>query len=258
VNQPLPEFGSAATRRFQRAVGDAISRHEFSIAVQPIVNLETGESVAWEALARWDHRVWGPIPPTMFIGAAERAAAIGAIDGWVLDQACRWRAHSGASGVIGVNVSPSALREPGFATTTLAVIRSYRLPPEAVCLEITESMAFRHHDESVRTIERLAEAGVWIALDDLGVGHASMSALSGLPVKVVKLDRSVAAGVGHDAEAEALAARVIAGCRLRGRRVVAEGIETPAQAEFFRQLGCAWGQGFHFGRPERVAERATA
>ena len=121
--------------------------------------------------------------------------------------------------------------------------------PSRLYIEITETMAIRRHGPAVAALEALSEAGVRIALDDLGVGHASMAALSGVPVSTVKLDRSIAAGIGMGVGAEQQAGAIAAICLLHGRQMVAEGIETPAQATFFRELGCEWGQGYHFGRP---------
>jgi diguanylate cyclase len=230
-------------------VASAAGRGELSIALQPIVNLATGETAGWEALARWHHRTWGSIPPTTFIGAAERFGCIDVIDSWVLHHACKWRTRSRRAGVVGVNVSAGTLDDPGFAGRVLGVVRSHGLKPTDLCIEITETMALRRSGATNGTLRALSDAGVYIALDDLGQGHATMEAIAHLPVDVVKLDRRVAAGLGQGVGAERHAQVVAALCLLRGRRIVAEGIETAEQAGFFRELDITWGQGFYFGRP---------
>jgi EAL domain-containing protein (putative c-di-GMP-specific phosphodiesterase class I) len=226
-----------------------------TIAVQPIVDLSTGATAGWEALARWEHRLWGPIPPRTFIGAAERFGCIDLIDSWVLQHACKWRARGRHAGFIGVNVSAGGLDDPGFAARVLGVVRSHGLRPSDLFIEITETVAMRRGGATTGVLHVLSDAGVYIALDDLGQGHATLKAISDLPVDVVKLDRSIAGGIGRGLGAERYAQVVAASCHLRGRRIVAEGIETAEQARFFRDLGCTWGRARAFTLGDRLHRR---
>jgi EAL domain-containing protein (putative c-di-GMP-specific phosphodiesterase class I) len=246
---PGPSGASLAADRFGRDICSAAERGELSIAFQPIVEFATGSTAGWEALARWSHGMVGAIPPRAFVGAADRLGCVEVIDTWVLNRACEWRAQRAGPGVIGVNVSAGSLDDPDFVTRMLDVVHSHAVDPSHLCVEVPETMAVHRGGVTERALRDLAEAGVWVALDDLCEGHATLEALSGLPVSVVKIDRSVAAGLGKGLGMEQYAATVAAICRLRDRRIVAEGIETPAQAGFFRDLGCTWGQGFYFGRP---------
>lgn len=236
----------------------AARRGDLSIDVQPIVDLATGATAGWEALARWTHPFLGRIPPRMFIDAAERLRCVDVIDNAVLHKACVWRRRRPGPGVIGVNVSAGSLEDPYFATRFLDVARSHGVDPSDVCLELTETMPVDRGGVSEGALHHLSRAGVWIALDDLGEGHATLEALSDLPVSLVKLGRAIAAGLGKGLGMEQHAAMVVAVCHVRDRRIVAEGIETAAQADFFRELGCTWGQGFYFGHPVPAHELVSA
>jgi diguanylate cyclase (GGDEF)-like protein len=231
---------------------EAIADGQLFLLYQPIVNLDGGGLSGVEALVRWAHPTRGTLAPDTFIPVAERTGLIVPLGRWVLREACRqiaaWTAKHGdaAPKVFNVNVSARELREPGFAEEVAAALTEYGVSPSQVAIEITETTIFEL-GASVTNLRALRDLGIRIALDDFGTGHSTLTMLQDCPVDELKLDRSFT-----QAEADGrptIAAAVLHLAQALGLHVVAEGVETPQQADQLRSLGYEAAQGYYFARP---------
>ena len=225
----------------------ALERHELELAFQPIVSLDGGGTVGQEALLRWTRRA-GAILPEEFIPVAEETGLIVPIGSWVLDQACREAVH-GAPGFTSVNLSPRQIAEPDLVGTVAAALERSGLPPEALSLEVTETVLLALTRATLRNLRGLKGLGVRLVLDDFGTGYSSLAHLTELPVDMIKIDRSFVANLAPGRPEAAIVGAVIFMSAALGIDVVAEGVEDEAQAELLRGMGCPLAQGFHFGRP---------
>jgi len=232
---------------------DALERGEFALSYQPQVELETGRVFAAEALIRWRRSEMGLVTPGDFVHIAEETGAIFALGEWVLREACgqlvRWRARGHGEMRIAVNLSPHQFRRPGFPDLAARILRETGLPPLALELELTESTLMTQSAENVSILERLADMGIGLAVDDFGTGYSSLSYLQRFPIHTLKIDKSFVSGIGEDANDTAIVTAVIAMANSLGLKVVAEGVESSAQAAFLRQHGCLAAQGFFFSEP---------
>ncbi|MCI2237419.1 bifunctional diguanylate cyclase/phosphodiesterase [Paenibacillus sp. TRM 82003] len=230
--------------------GDA-SAGELFVVYQPVVDLADGSVSGAEALARWRHPLRGVVPPDDFLGLAEHEGLGAVVDELVLHRALaqlrRWEetGHRGLS--VSVNLGRSSMCDPQLAERVLDALTTHRVPAQQLHLEITEHDALPDDEEIRTSLHRLVDAGVSVSLDDFGVGYTSLSYLRRYPVGVLKLDRSLVEP--DDATARSLRAGITALATSLGLAVVAEGIETAAQAEEARRLGVRFGQGYHFARP---------
>ncbi len=252
-----PALDEAALVRFRRVaeLAEAVEQGEFTLHYQPIVMLASGETDGYEALIRWRHPELGELLPSEFIPLAEESGLIVPIGRWVLREACLHIARVGAVADrvldVAVNVSARQLQHPDFVSHVEDALSESGLPPERLVLEITESVVIDTGDVEVR-LALLKERGVQIALDDFGTGYGSLAYLQKLPVDIVKIDRSFTATIDSDAGGEALLRAIIGLGSALGTRLIAEGIERPAQSDLIRTLGCERGQGFHYGRPSAM------
>jgi diguanylate cyclase (GGDEF)-like protein/PAS domain S-box-containing protein len=250
-----PAMHQRATRRLRTdtELRDAVTRGEFTVYYQPIVSAASGEVSCVEALVRWDHPQRGVVPPSEFLPAAERTGLIVELGGFVLRTACaqvsRWRAHWPKLSVA-VNVSQAELLRADFAAVVTGVLESTGLPPDALHLEITETVLAPEHDITC-ALESLAVLGVQFSIDDFGTGHSSLSRLRALPVDRLKIDKSFVSEI--DDGVAPLLSSIIALAHSLGRTVVAEGVETPQQAAFLIANGCDELQGYLFSRPVAAA-----
>ncbi len=231
----------------------AIIDEQFHLVYQPIVDLDgAGRLIGVEALVRWSHPVRGSVPPVDFIPLAERSGLIVPLGRWVVREACRqfaaWSAEHGAAApaVLNVNVSARELREPGFATDVAGALAESGMPAHRLVLEVTETTVFQLGG-SVSNLTTLRELGVRVSLDDFGTGQSTLSLLQNCPVDELKLDQSFtqAEATGEPT----IAAAVLQLARVLGLHVVAEGVETPQQADRLREIGYHAAQGYHFARP---------
>jgi diguanylate cyclase (GGDEF)-like protein/PAS domain S-box-containing protein len=228
---------------------------DFVLHYQPTIELETGTIVGVEALVRWQHPTRGLVPPLDFIPLAEETGRIVEIGRWVLSEACRqtarWRAElpGAASLELSVNVSTRQVRRPALLEDVRSALASSGLPPDALMLEITESVLARRLEEMTSTLDEVISLGVQLALDDFGTGYSSLSLLQTLPVHTLKIDRSFVQSIGTGPERRAFVRAIVDLAEALSLRVVAEGIELEAQVTELWQLGCRLGQGFLFARP---------
>ncbi|CAN5631622.1 hypothetical protein BH09ACT7_BH09ACT7_58930 [soil metagenome] len=225
----------------------------FSLAYQPVVSLPDGAPVAVEALARWTAPNGMQISPETFVAVAEGAGLGAVLDAMVLDLACREVQASGTTLDVHVNVGAARLGSRAFEQQVARTLKRYAITPGRLVLEITETVPIVDLAEGAAAIRRLSALGVRLALDDFGAGFNSLTYLHALPVHVVKLDRSLAIGAEPD-QGTALYRSVIGLCGALGMEVIAEGIESTAQAETVFGAGCRLAQGHLFGRAVGIAE----
>ena len=242
----------------------AIERDELVLHYQPIIELDSGEVEAVEALVRWEDPERGLIGPMEFIPLAEYTGLIGAIGEWVVDEVCRqvraWR-EDGLELAVNINVSLRQFRDPMFANRLTDALHRGGLSPGDLTIEITESTAMRDPECVEPVLDELRALGVRIAIDDFGAGHSSLGRLRRIAVHDLKIDRELLQAVPEDDAARKLAAATIGLVDSLGMRAIAEGVETEEQRQFLIERGCPLAQGFHLGRPvdgNRIAELALA
>jgi EAL domain-containing protein (putative c-di-GMP-specific phosphodiesterase class I) len=220
---------------------------------QPIVSLPSGQIEGFEALARW-YRPNGQITPGEFIPVAEESGLIVPLGATVLDQACRelaiWRSTLPGAGhaYVSVNLSPRQVLESDIVDSVAEVLERHRLPGEALCLEITESVMLEDTVETQAVLRALRALGVSLSVDDFGTGFSSLSYLKRYPVSRVKIDKSFVDELDSADADESLVVAIIAMAAALDLSTVAEGVERASQASRLFELGCTDAQGFHFSR----------
>ncbi|MBC7514542.1 MAG: bifunctional diguanylate cyclase/phosphodiesterase [Herminiimonas sp.] len=236
----------------------ALAERELFVVYQPVLALlpdgSVDRSAGVEALVRWHHPLRGIVPPVEFIGVAEASGLIGALGDFVLETACsdfmQWQQTLGALAprLLAVNLSRAQLAEPGLKTRVAQILSSAGMAPAALQLEVTESLAVQ--DERMREhLGALKSLGLKLALDDFGTGYSSLSCLHLLPVDTVKIDRTFVSQSDTSAHHRVLIEATVRVAHSLGMDTVAEGIETIAQAEVVRQIGCDKVQGYLFSKP---------
>lgn len=236
---------------------EAIERRQFVLAFQPQVAASDGRIVAAEALLRWQHPKLGLTLPAGFIKRAEESGLIVEIGEWVIEAVAETIARWAAIGVeqrLAINVSARQLDQSHFFRQLRAAMQAARAPARLLELEITETLAMHCGDETLAAIAALRADGATIAIDDFGTGYSNLARLRELPVDRVKIDRSLIAPIADQPQARAIVQAVIGLIHGLGCEAVAEGIETLAQAELLRLMGCDVIQGFAIARP--MAEEA--
>ena len=256
-----------------QALPAALEHGELFLEYQPIIDLADGHTRAMEALVRWNHPVRGLLGPGEFVPLAEETGAIVALGRWVLRRAAAdavtWPpGPQGAPPAVAVNIAVRQVREPGLLAQVRDALASAGLPTDRLHLELTESavMGPEHGGRAaLETLEELAASGVRIAIDDFGTGYSNLAYLHRLPAHTLKIDSSFVAALPladeptHDAT-EAIVISLITVAHACGMTVIAEGVETLAQADRLRELGVEMAQGYHFSRPvpaHRVAALTT-
>ena len=231
----------------------AIEADSLRLAYQPQVDLRDGRVLRVEALLRWHDEELGSVSPIEFIRLAEETGSIHSLGQWVLDRACRdARAISERLGrpmPVAVNVSMRQLSDPGFADLVDDTLARYHLNGDILELEVTEGSLLADWVDVEDTLARLRDSGVQLAVDDFGSGFSSLRSLRRLPVQRLKIDSSFVANVPVDPADTAIVSAILGLARQLKLDVVAEGVETQAQLELLRELGCEAGQGYLFHRP---------
>jgi diguanylate cyclase (GGDEF)-like protein/PAS domain S-box-containing protein len=232
----------------------AVERNELFLEYQPIMDLVTGELVSAEALVRWNHPTRGRLAPDTFIPLAEETGLIDEIGTWVLRTACvevaRWaRRSKGRVPRVGVNLSPHQLADPQLPWTIQAALAEAGAVPAWLGLEVTESLLMVNTGAVLERLHAIRSLGVSIAIDDFGTGFSSLAYLQQFPMSHIKIDRSFVIPLDDPARDSGVVRAIVEIGRSLGMATVAEGIETEAQLERLRGLGCDLGQGFLLGRP---------
>jgi diguanylate cyclase (GGDEF)-like protein len=234
----------------------AIAQDELLVYYQPLVDLSDGHPVGAEALVRWRHPGGEIVAPGQFIGLAEETGLIRGIGDFVTRTACKqlasWDPVAGPgqpAPMLHVNLSARQLTDPGLVGRISQCLAAAGANPSQLCLELTETAFLVDEATSLARLKALKKLGASLCVDDFGTGYSSLSHLTKFPIDVVKIDRSFIEGLGLRARDTAIVESVIALGQTLGLRVVAEGVETQAQATHLRALGCHQAQGYLFGRP---------
>ena len=248
------EMHTTSVRRLDIAsqLRDAVERQEFRLLYQPVLRLEGNRFAGAEALLRWQHPTRGLLAPDQFLDIAEESGLIVPIGTWVVEEACRelrrWiDAHTGLEPLgVAINLSARQL-EADIVDTVREAIRVNRLDPAAITIEITEGLIATGRTEAHDTIRALKDLGTWLAIDDFGTGYSSLGRLRDFEFDELKIDRSFVSDINTGDTT--LVGTQVAMARGLGLNVVAEGVETCAELDFLRHIGCQQVQGFLVARP---------
>jgi len=239
----------------QQAIRGATQRGEMSLAFQPKLSLATQRVLGAEALLRWHHPELGHVSPGDFIPLAEASGDILSIGEWVLEEAMRQIAQWRQQGLldddfhIAVNVAARQLARKNFAETLLSRLSRHGIPARFLALEVTESGLLSDLDNARIQLAQLADVNIAVAIDDFGTGHSSLAYVKTLPFSTLKIDRAFVMDLEKDAVDRHLALTITQLAHAVGCDVVAEGIETAAQADYLRSIGCEAAQGYYYARP---------
>jgi len=253
VRRPLATVRRGGGMSLETELRRALEHDELWVAYQPQIDLATRRIVGTEALVRWAHPSRGQMRPDEFLPLAEELGLLGAIDEWVLAQACRqtaaWRATELADLHVSVNLSGGPLRSGRLHELVLSALGDTGLPPTALEVEVTEKVAATEGEAGLESLVAIRALGVRVAIDDFGTGYSSLSRLRMLPADIVKIDQSFVREIVDRSSAVPLVTSTISLAHGLGLSIVAEGIETPQQLAFLTDKGCETGQGYLFGRP---------
>jgi diguanylate cyclase (GGDEF)-like protein/PAS domain S-box-containing protein len=249
-----PELLGKPSRRheLESRLIHALSNGEFVLHYQPMVELVSGRPFGLEALLRWKDENGELLLPEEFLTIAEELGLMADIGHWVLNEACRRGARwieEGYDLTLAINLSVRQFHRIDFVRAVQKVLADTRFPPNRLQLEISEPLAVRDIDFTLRTLATLHGQGIRIAIDDYGTGYLNFTQLRHLPLDAVKLDRTLVRDALAAPENKAIAAALIKSANILGLQVIAEGVETRAQAELLRSFDCALAQGFLFSRP---------
>jgi diguanylate cyclase (GGDEF)-like protein len=233
----------------------ALEKHELRLLFQPIVDLRTYRMVGAEALLRWRHPVESVLAPDKFLRIAEEAGLMVPITRWVILRVVKlageWlrRLPANQKFFISINLSPTALRDPGMADYIASLLRETQLPPSLLKFELTEAALISNVGAARETLDRLHAMGIQLMLDDFGTGYSSLSYLQLFPFDFVKIDRPFVNSSGSDQANTGMMAAMVQMAGSLNLTAIAEIIETEAAARALQEMGCDYGQGFYFSEP---------
>jgi diguanylate cyclase (GGDEF)-like protein len=260
--------GSEEKVQLESDLHSAIALKQFELYYQPKVNTTTGTVRSAEALIRWVHPKRGLVSPNDFIPLAEECGLIGAIGEWVVREACRqaraWQDEGLAPLRISVNLSASQFRGTGLTDSIRRALDDAGLQPQYLEVELTESAVMSDPEESIAILEQLSAMGVLVSVDDFGTGYSSMSYLRRFPIDKLKIDRVFINEIASRPEDASIVRAIVSLAHSLRLKVVAEGVETAAQLDFLKAVGCDEYQGYHFSRPlpaiefERIIRASSA
>lgn len=234
----------------------AIERNELSLHYQPIVSLQNGKIIGFEALLRWQHKELGAVPPGKFIPIAEDSGLMIPITVWVLREGSRqiaqWQKIAPAYEhlFVSLNVSSKHLSNDELIDNVEQALASSGISPASLKLEITESVAMENAEHTIALLTKLKRIGVQLSIDDFGTGYSSLSYLHRLPFDTLKVDRSFVYSVDENGENSAILQTIISLAKSLKMKIIAEGIETESQLALLQYLGCDYGQGFLLAKPQ--------
>ena len=243
---------AVAVLQLENDLRRAIDRGELGVKYQPIVALQSARIIGFEALARWRHRQRGQVPPTEFIPMAEETGVIGVLGRWVLAEACRQMKAMQAlyprtpGLTLSVNLSGRQILQPDLVEQISDVLQATGLDPRLLRLELTESVLVENEAAAARCLHRLRQLGLKLVIDDFGTGYSSLSYLHRMPIDLLKIDASFVQTMAHDEKNRRIVETILSLGRNLGVEVIAEGVETAAQAQALHRLGCGLVQGHLF------------
>lgn len=238
----------------------ALKEQQFLLRYQPQVNVNTGQITGAEALIRWQHPERGLVLPTQFIPIVEERGLIVPIGEWVLREACRqnkeWQVAGLPSIPVAVNLSALQFQQKNLSQEVTRILQDCGLAPECLELELTESAVMRDAETTITTMRMLKNIGLGLSLDDFGTGYSSLSQLKRLPLDKLKIDQSFVRGLPNDPDDLAISIAIIGMGKALKLNVIAEGVETEAQMEVLRSVGCDEIQGYFVAEPLPASEFA--
>ncbi len=248
------DLTSQASERLvmQQCLRLALEQGEFSLHYQPKVALTDGRITGLEALLRWKNPELGEVAPDRFIPILEQTELIVTVGDWVLEEACRFSRQLlelGHDIPIAVNLAGRQVLKRNLPRRIEDLLREYSLVARAIEVEVTETLLIEHLEPAVAVLTCLGELGIKVYIDDFGTGYSSLAYLKRLPIDTLKIDRAFVKNLPEDEEDAAITHAIVALARSLNLEVVAEGVETHAQADFLRELGCQQGQGYLYSRP---------
>ncbi|TCD14371.1 putative bifunctional diguanylate cyclase/phosphodiesterase [Oricola cellulosilytica] len=235
--------------RVEQALRKAIAAEEVIPYFQPIVSLNQGSVVGFECLARWTDPELGPVSPGVFIPLAEQAGFIDSLTKLLLRRAIECAQSWPKEIFLSFNLSSVQLIDPTTGLMILSMLNRMDFDPRRIEIEITETATMSDPVTAERVINDLRAAGIRLSLDDFGTGQSSLGRLRDFSFDKVKIDRAFVSALDEDKQSEHIVRAILNMCEALELSVIAEGIETPEQAEKLISLGCLAGQGFHYGRP---------
>lgn len=252
------QMGDMAQQRFriERELRQGLRADQLRLFLQPQVDA-TGRPVSAEALVRWQHPEKGLVPPAQFIPVAEESDLIVDLGVWVMSEACRLLSQEEMADCpvrISVNVSPRHFRQAGFVSWLRDLLISSGADPNRLTLEVTEGLVIDNINDVVAKMGELAAMGIHFSIDDFGTGYSSLSYLKRLPIHELKIDKSFIQDLPADRDDAALVEAILAVAGHLNLQVVAEGVETRAQADFLNARAAVIHQGYFYGRPEPAEE----
>jgi EAL domain-containing protein (putative c-di-GMP-specific phosphodiesterase class I) len=239
----------------ETALYRALDRRELCLFHQPILDLESGDVVGFEALMRWQQADGTMVSPAEFIPIAEDTGTIVPIGSWALLEALTQLRHwiddgvCSESATMSVNVSPRQLSDPNFPSIVNEALTRSGVSPQLLWLEVTESVMISEPELALATLRRVRSLGVRIALDDFGTGYSSLSLLQKFPLQRIKIDRAFVHGVADNPNDRSLVRTIVAMGRSLGLDMVAEGVESVHQLQVLSDLGCTKAQGYLISHP---------
>ncbi|NLS03930.1 EAL domain-containing protein [Rhizobium sp. P32RR-XVIII] len=245
-----------ARKALEYDLRQAVLKNELEVHYQPLIDLETRDVAAVEALVRWRHPARGLVSPAEFIPLAEETGLIVSIGEWVLETACR-QALEWEGMRVAVNLSPVQFRNRELVETVRQVLERTGLEPARLELEITESVLINDATAALDILNGLKALGVKIAMDDFGTGYSSLGYLNSFPFDKIKIDKSFIGGMSNKDKSGAIVKSVISLGQSLNMITTAEGVETPEQVAFLRAEGCDQLQGYFFSKPVTAPELAA-
>ncbi len=240
-------------RELEKDLREALARNEFHLVYQPQVDYRDHQVVGVEALIRWQHPQHGFVPPDLFIPLAEQNGTIIAIGEWVLEQACiqlrEWYDQGFTGMRMAINLSTVQLHHPELPRFVNNLMQTYRLPPQSLEMEVTETGLMEDITKAAQHLLSLRRSGALIAIDDFGTGYSSLSYLKSLPLDKIKIDKSFVQEVLEDEDDATIVRAIIQLAKNLGMQVIAEGVETVEQEAYIIAQGCDEGQGYLYSKP---------
>lgn len=231
-------------RRIEHELRDAIKHDELRVHYQPVIDLDNGATVAYEALVRWEHPQRGMLPPLQFLTVAENTGLIIPLGDWVIRRALNEMAKWDGDFRVSINLSPSQIRSAHLLNSITDALAESGMDPCRVEFEITEHVILEHNDVALATLIKLREMGMSIALDDFGTGYSSLSYLRRFPLDRIKIDREFVKDLCDSVSARAIVSAITRLADAMGIPTTAEGVELPEQLGLLRKLGCNEAQGY--------------
>jgi diguanylate cyclase (GGDEF)-like protein len=235
-------------RELEQDLRNALARDQLCLHYQPLVQIDDGNVLGYEALIRWEHPIRGVVMPDAFIPIAEDSGMIIQIGEWVIRQAlddlAQWPKDKGVS----INLSPVQMRSPSLISTLVNALARTGVKPSRICFEITETVLMHDSDANLQTLHKLRDIGVEIALDDFGTGYSSLNYLRSFPFDKIKIDRCFISEIDSREDCRAIVRSVVNLANSLGMTTTAEGVEREDQVRYLRDEGCAEVQGYLFSK----------